>query len=101
MVRLDGEMLSLSQCERAFGVRERESIAVLIDDEEHVALGYAAASFSIAAHRPTRLRRCFNSLTQRDRPLHSTLGYLQVHADLGAFIVGELNTGLFKGFLYL
>ena len=31
-------MLSLSHCERAFGVRERESIAVLIDDEEHVAL---------------------------------------------------------------
>jgi hypothetical protein len=24
-----------------------------------------------------------------------------VHADFGAFIVGELNTGLFKGFLYL
>ena len=36
-------MLSLSHCERAFGVRERESIAVLIDDEEHVALGVASS----------------------------------------------------------
>jgi hypothetical protein len=68
LVRLEGEMLSLSHCERAFGVRERESIAVLIDDEEHVALVSRTRCriISIAAHRPTRLRRCFNSLTQRE-----------------------------------
>jgi hypothetical protein len=33
--------------------------------------------------------------------LHSTVAYLQADAYFAGFTVGEVNAGLFKGFLYL
>jgi hypothetical protein len=41
------------------------------------------------------------SLGSCDDKLHSTFAYLQTDADFSGFIVGEVNAGLFKGFLYL
>ena len=33
--------------------------------------------------------------------LHSTIAYVQTDAYFAGFTVGEVNAGLFKGFLYL
>jgi hypothetical protein len=32
---------------------------------------------------------------------HSSVSYSQTDADFSSFIIGEVNAGLFKGFLYL
>jgi hypothetical protein len=49
----------------------------------------------------SRYQSARNAALTGDRPIHLALTRLQTNADFASFIVGEVNAGLFKDFLYL